>query len=184
MAASTRRTEPWLAWAVAYSVAVATGASGASPPFPPLETRDPVVAFAARVVETELALAGRPEEASLHHSQTSGPRVCAFTDLTGIFHAVAFVLEDRGDEAQRLIEKAARMAETLEAPPVTRMAQALTAELSGDLSALPPAPACARDLSDLLVLRARAVHDPSEAICESLTAGAKALGMPGLLAGV
>jgi tetratricopeptide (TPR) repeat protein len=182
--AAAQRSQPWLSWAVAYSAAVASGASGASPPFPPSESTDPVDSMARSIIEAELVLTGRVEEAVSHIERHTGPGVGALSDLTGIFAAVAFQLAGRSQEALDKVDRAAVVAETLEAPAIARMAAALRSEITGELGHLPPAPLEPETIADLLALRARAVHTGSAEALSLLTAGAKAFGMPGLLVGL
>ncbi|MGH9170787.1 MAG: adenylate/guanylate cyclase domain-containing protein [Acidimicrobiales bacterium] len=182
--AASGRSQPWLAWAVSYSVAVATGASGATPPFPPRGSADPVDAMARSIIELELLMAGRVEEAVGHTEGTKRGGIEAFSDLTGVFGALGLVLAGRPAEALPRIDKCMEVAATLEAGPVGRMAVALLAEVTGEPGGLPPPPVPARSLADLLVLRAWATLGGSAEVLMALTESAKALGMPGLLIGV
>jgi class 3 adenylate cyclase/tetratricopeptide (TPR) repeat protein len=178
--------ERWLGWAVGFSVAVAQGASQAAPPFPPVQSVDPVAAFAAMVAQAELVFAGRVEEALAHYALV-GPlepqKATAVTDVGAVLAALALVLSGRPDDAAPWAERAARAALVLEARPTGRAAQALIAEINGNTVGLPDRPEAAASVADSLVLRAYAVLGDAEAR-ERLQRAAESLAAPGLLLGL
>jgi len=179
---STR--EPWLAWAASFAVAVATGASGAAPPFPPDDSPDPVAAMAGLMIEAELTLSGRVEEALARFERTGPPELGgALADLGGVMYAMALALGGRAPSALPYARAAAEAGQVLGARSAALSASALCAEITGDVGSLPPAPSVAESLCDALVLRAYASCGDVMAL-ETLRRSAKALAMPALLAGL
>jgi class 3 adenylate cyclase/tetratricopeptide (TPR) repeat protein len=176
--------EPWLGWAALFVVAVARGASGAAPPFPPRTSLDPVVAMAEIVIESELTMAGRIDEA-LERVETMErrPDLGPIADLARVFHALSLVLAGRTDEARPWVERASVAARVLNAHSTAGAAAALLAEIIGDTTGLPPAPPSAHSVTDVLVLRAYAAQGDSNAALSLRSAG-QALAMPGLCAGL
>jgi tetratricopeptide (TPR) repeat protein len=174
----------WLGWAASFSVTVASGAQGAAPPFPPEDSPDPVVSIAGLVVEAELALAGRLEEA-ISRIENRGGRVVegSLADVAGVFYAIALVLAGRGEEALPRIERSMAAALALEAGPPARAAAALRAEVTGDLGGIGPVPISASSIEETLVLRAHAVCGDASA-ARALQDAAARLAMPGLLSGI
>jgi class 3 adenylate cyclase/tetratricopeptide (TPR) repeat protein len=172
--------DAWLGWAASFSAAVASGAAGAAPPFPPQGSTDPVVSMAGLVIEAELTLAGRLPEAldRLEHSERPGLGV--ISDLGSVVYALALVLSGRGQEARPWVERAAGAALALNATATAKAARALWAEITGDLSDLPPAPGTVDSFAGALVLRARAAHGDAAA-SEVLGRASRALAMPGLV---
>ena len=65
-----RPNDRWLAWAATFSVTVARGEWGVTPPFPPDTSPDPVSAMAGLIVEAELTMAGRASPRRCHASRT------------------------------------------------------------------------------------------------------------------
>jgi class 3 adenylate cyclase/tetratricopeptide (TPR) repeat protein len=177
------RREPWLGYAASFAVTVAGGVSDAAPPFPPQGSPDPVVRMAKLVVEAELTMAGRVDEA-LDRVDT-GPRsdLGPIADLAQVFQALAFVLAGRVDEARPWIQRAAEAARLLGAPTAGGAAAALWAEIAGDTSGLPPAPLDAGGVTDVLVLRAYASRGDGTAT-EALRRATRTLAMPGLMIGL
>ena len=57
---SLKQNDRWFAWAATFSVTVARGAWGVTPPFPPDDTADPVAAMAGLIIEAELAFGTGP----------------------------------------------------------------------------------------------------------------------------
>ncbi len=111
----------WLGWAASFCVTVARGATEAAPPFPPESSPDPVAAMAGLVIEAELTLAGRVEEAVMR-VENAGPPVLEgpLAEVGGMFYAIALVLSGRSDDARPWIEKAAHAAGALDAKPAPR----------------------------------------------------------------
>jgi class 3 adenylate cyclase/tetratricopeptide (TPR) repeat protein len=170
----------WLWWAATFAVAVGGATPGATPPFPPENSPDPVLEMAVYVIEAGLILAGRIDEALATLDRGSAPDLGVIGDLAGVLHGLALVLAGREAEAVPRIERAAQAARLLDAAPTARAAAALLAEIRGDTVGLPPIPERARSVSDALVLRAhRAAGDPEAA--EALRRAARDLAMPGLL---
>jgi hypothetical protein len=174
--------EPWLGRAASFAVTVACGASDAAPPFPPETSRDPVVGMAELIVEAELTLAGRVDEALARVNRTPRPELGPIADLARVFHALALVLAGRGDEARPWVERAAAAARVLNAPTTAEAAAALRAEIIGDTTGLPAPPRAAHGVTDVLVLRAYASQGDAAAI-DALRGAARALAMPGMMSG-
>jgi tetratricopeptide (TPR) repeat protein len=170
----------WLGWAASYSAATASGTSGATPPFPPPASVDPVAAMASLVIETELILAGRRTEALEHLQRPTRPDLGAMSDLLGVIRALALVLDHRETEAEPLINRAYEASARLDATAVTVAAAALRAEIRQDASLLPPLPAVVHSLADVLVVRAHAACG-SETATSDLAMTALAMAAPGLL---
>ena len=78
------RHEPWLGWAASFAVARADGASHAAPPFPPVNSPDPVAGVAAHVIRTELVLAGRGEEVMGQLRALEGKQENVISDAMGV----------------------------------------------------------------------------------------------------
>ncbi|HXQ62978.1 MAG TPA: adenylate/guanylate cyclase domain-containing protein [Acidimicrobiales bacterium] len=175
--------DPWLAWAASFAVTVAGGASDAAAPFPPETSRDPVVAMAELIIEAELTMAGRVEEALARVVRTPRPELGPIADVARVFHALALVLAGRGAEARPWVERAAAAARVLNAPTTAAAAAALWAEIMGDATGLPAPPGTAHSVTDVLVLRAYASRGDTEAM-DALRDATKALAMPGLMIGV
>jgi class 3 adenylate cyclase len=154
---SVHRGDLWLAWGASFSAAVAGGASGATPPFPPDSSVDPVSGMASLVIESELILAGRGAEALGHLQRPNRPNRGVMTALPGVLRALALTLAGRAAEAEPWVDIASAAAEQLDATPIMTAAAALRAELHRDRSLLPPLPQAVRSLADVLVLRAHAV---------------------------
>ena len=174
---------PWLRWAATFAVTTAAGTRGATPPFPPDSSADPVVEMAAYVIEAELTVAGRVEEALARFDTSDRPDLGTIGDLAAVMNGLALVLAGRTDEALPCAQRAASAARALDAGPTARAAAALLAEITGDASGLPPAPDAVGCLGDALVLRARARLGEPTAL-EALRRGARELAMPGLLLGL
>jgi len=182
-----RPDDRWLAWAATFSVTVAGGERGMTPPFPPNSSPDPVTAMAALVVSAELSIAGRADEAVSGFELDPRPDLGPIGDLGRVFYAIALVLSGRGSEAFPLVERSMRAALALDALPVLAAAKALRAEITGELTGLPPPPAEAHSVSDLLVLRAHAGSGTPEAAPGAVAAlrqGIESLAMPGMAAGI
>jgi len=175
--------ELWLSWAASFSVAVANGATGAAPPFPPEDATDPVVGMAGIVVAAELTLAGRLDEAVGRLVSADRPDLGPISDLVGVWPGLALVLVGRPADASPLIQRAAGAAHVLGARPIETAAAALKAEIDGSTSELPPPPSQIGGISDALVVRAHAMTGGAAA-GETLRQAATAFGMPGLLAGL
>jgi tetratricopeptide (TPR) repeat protein len=175
--------ELWLSWAASFAVAVASGATGAAPPWPPEDSTDPVVGMAGIVVAAELTLAGRLDEAVGRLVSVGRPDLGPISDLVGVWPGLALVLAGRPADAMTLIERAAGAAHVLQARSVETAAAALKAEIDRDTSDLPPPPSEVGGISDALIVRAHAVAGDAAA-AETLRQAAKVLGMPGLLAGL
>jgi len=180
----TRPAEPWLAWAASFAVAVASGAPGAAPPYPPDDALDPVILMAGLVIHVELILAGRAEEA-LRRFERAGPPALRgpMADVGGLVYAAALVLGGRGLEAPAWTDRARHGALMLEGRSAAATADALDAEVSGDVSGLGPVPVARDSLAGAMTLRAYAATGDVEAL-EALRRAAKDLAMPGLLAGL
>jgi class 3 adenylate cyclase/tetratricopeptide (TPR) repeat protein len=177
------RRDPWLGWAAAFSVTVARGTPDAVPPFPPQSSTDPVVRVAKLIIEAELTMAGRVDEA-LHHVETADrPDLGPIADLTQVFQALAFVLAGRVGEARPWVERAAAAAAVLNALTTTEAATALRAEIVGDTTGLPPPPVRAQGVTDILVLRAYASQGDTAAR-DTLRVATEALAMPGMMIGL
>jgi class 3 adenylate cyclase/tetratricopeptide (TPR) repeat protein len=171
--------DAWLGWAASYVVAVARGASGAAPPFPPDTSPDPVIGVAALVIESELTMSGRVEEALERFENAEHPDLGPIEDLTRIFYALALVLAGRLTEARPLVERTAAAALALNARAASTAAAALWAEIVHDTAGLPPPPAVAHGLADILVLRAYAAQGDTAA-ADALRRASEELAMPGL----
>jgi tetratricopeptide (TPR) repeat protein len=178
-----RSKEPWLSWAASFAVLVASGASGAAPPFPPEHATDPVAGMAGIVVEAELTLAGRLDEAIARLDGAARPDLGPISDLVGVWAGLALVLVGRHEEAQPWIERAASAARVLDAAPTAGAAAALKAEITGDVGGLPPLPSPIESVTDALVARAHARAGDADAI-DALHRSAEAFAMPGLCAGI
>jgi len=172
--------EPWLGWAASYSVAVAQGATGATPPFPPATSMDPVAAMATLIIETELILAGRAGDALEHLARPNRPDLGVMSDLPGVLVALALILVGRHAEAGAFVDRAYEAAGRLEANTIMTMALALRAEIEGDASLLPPLPDTAGGLADVVVLRAHEACGEAGAD-RAFREAALALAAPGLL---
>ena len=181
---SARMHDPWLAWAASFSVAAATGASGAAAPFPPADSVDPVTTMAAFIVHTELVLAGRLEEALTRLEERGAPNVDgALSDVGGLVYGVGLVLGGRYDQARHWVDLADAAARLLDGEPARLAAAALSAEARGDVTGLPPVPPHAAGVAEALVARAHARTGDAMAL-EVVRRAAKALGAPGLLTGL
>ncbi len=178
-----RPNDRWLAWAATFSVTVARGEWGVTPPFPPESSPDPVSAMAALIVEAELTMAGRVGEAVSRFEGSARPDLGPIGDLGGVFYAIALLIAGRGKEARVWVERSARAARALDAEPTSRVAAALMAEITGETAHLPAAPSEARSVGDVLVLRAHAALGDADAAA-SLRAAVARLAMPGLAAGI
>jgi class 3 adenylate cyclase/tetratricopeptide (TPR) repeat protein len=172
--------DPWLGWAASFSVTVAFGAPGATPPFPPDTSPDPVVGMAGLLIEAELTMAGRIDEALSRLESAERPNLGPIADLVGVMDALALVLGGRAVDARPWAERAAGAARVLQAPAAATAADALLAEIAVDTNGLPPAPAVAASLTDALVLRAHVVSG-DRAAADALRQATSALAMPGLL---
>jgi class 3 adenylate cyclase/tetratricopeptide (TPR) repeat protein len=177
--AGMARRDPWLGWAACFTVA--GGASGTEPPSPP-SSPDPVVRMSRLIIEAELTMAGRVDEALAREGTSPRPDLGPVSDLAQVFEALALVLVGRADEARPLVERAAAAARVLNAASTAAAATALRAEITGDTTGLPPPPTTARGLTDVLVLRAYATHGDAAAL-ETLRGATEALAMPGLMMG-
>jgi hypothetical protein len=178
-----RPNDRWLAWAATFSVTVARGEWGVTPPFPPDTSPDPVSAMAGLIVEAELTMAGRVGEAVSRFENAVRPDLGPIGDLGGVFYATALVLAGRGQEALPLVERSARAAQALEAAPASSVAIALRAEITGDPAGLPEPSAEPASVSDVLVLRAHAACGDADAAA-ALKRAVIRLAMPGLAAGI
>ncbi|MGH9307064.1 MAG: adenylate/guanylate cyclase domain-containing protein [Acidimicrobiales bacterium] len=176
--------DPWLAWAASFAATVAAGATGAAPPFPPETSLDPVVIMAGVVIEAELTLAGRLEEALsrfevTRHWTLLGP----ISHLYKLHYALALVLAGRGEDAVPWLREAAEAARALGAGSAGSAAEALLAEITGDRATLPPPPQIAGGLADALIVRTHARWG-DEAAAATLVRLARTMAMPGLLLSV
>jgi len=174
---------PWLGWAAIFSVSVARGASSMAPPLPPAPTPDPVVGMAMLVVEAELTVGGRVEEALARLGTVDRPGLGPFGDLAGMLNGLALVLADRGTEALPWVERAADAARALDARPTATATAALRAEISGDPLGDEHGPAAATSISEAVLLRSRAARGDASAL-EALGRCASRLALPGLLLGL
>jgi hypothetical protein len=172
--------DPWLGWAASFSVTVASGAPGATPPFPPDTSPDPVVGMAGLLIEAELTMSGRIDEALSRLESAERPNLGPIADLVGVMDALALVLGGRRVDARPWAERAAGAARVLQAPAAATAADALLAEIAADKDGLPPAPAVAASLTDALVLRAHVVSG-DRAAADALRQATSTLAMPGLL---
>ena len=176
------RRDPWLAWAVGFSVAVASGTTSAAAPFPPTDYVDPVGSIAAEVIEAELAFSGRVDEAVRHiedGAEDHGP----VADAAAVLKALTLVLAGRRSEARSFAERSSAAASQMGAVPARLMAEAVLAELSGDPTALPNIPEDCLSAAGAVVLRAHAALGDQSALQE-LRRIVKVLAMPGLLIGL
>ncbi len=178
--ANSLRREPWLGWAASFAITVAGGITGAVPPFPPESSPDPVVGMAELVIEAELTMAGRVDEALARIGTDQRPDLGPIADLARVFHALVFVLSGRVSEARPWVERAAAAARLLNAPTAAAAAAALRAEIVGDTGGLPPPPESAQGVTDVLVLRAYASLGDATAM-EALRRATESLAMPGLM---
>jgi class 3 adenylate cyclase/tetratricopeptide (TPR) repeat protein len=175
--------EPWLGWAASFSVAVAEGAATAAAPFPPIASPDPVVGVAGVVVQAELILAGRVDEALSHFNPVEPHRANTLSEIMGLLCALSLVLTGRRDEAAPWAERALGAATVLGSRPTEIAALALLAEINEDASELPDPPAVASSIAETLVLRAHVAlgrHD----LRPFLRRAAEGLVAPGLLLGL
>jgi tetratricopeptide (TPR) repeat protein len=173
--------DPWLPWAVAFSVMVAGGTPAAAAPFPPADYTNPVGAVAVEVIEAELIFAGRTDEA-LGHCNTGLLERGPVADTSRVLRALMLVLTGRPSEALEPAERAEAVATQMGANPVALMARAIQAEVKGDPSLLPRIPEDPMSASAAVVLRAHAVLGDADAAAE-LRRVAGLMVMPGLLAG-
>jgi class 3 adenylate cyclase/tetratricopeptide (TPR) repeat protein len=173
--------DPWLPWAVGFSVTVAAGTSTAAAPFPPADYTNPVGAVAVEVIQAELVFAGRIEEA-LRHGATGLLERGPVADTSRVLRSLMLVLAGRQSEALQPAERAESVAIQMGAKPVQLMAGAIRAEVKGDRSLLPPIPDDPMSASGAVVLRAHAVLGDTDAAAE-LRRVTALMAMPGLLAG-
>jgi class 3 adenylate cyclase/tetratricopeptide (TPR) repeat protein len=174
---------PWLGWAALFAVTVGEGSTGVATPLPPDASPDPVVGIALLVIEAELTVGGRVEEALARLDMAEHRDLGRFGELVGVLNALALVLAGRGPEALPWVERAAEAARALDATPAAAAAAALRAEIAGTTEGLPPAPESAGSISEALLLRAYAVRGAPDAGA-ALRRGARTLAMPGLLLGL
>lgn len=181
---SRGQRDPWLAWAASFAMTMAAGATSAAPPFPPESSPDPVVIMAGVVIDAELALAGRLDEAMARFEAKRGStRIGPIGSLYKLYHALALVLVGRGAEAVPLLKDASEAARVLGAHRARDAVTALLAEITGDRSGLAPWPIQAGGLADALVMRAHfALGDEAAGI--ELRRAARDLAMPALLVAV
>lgn len=180
--AAGRLHEPWLAWATSFSVAVATGSTGAAPPFPPADALDPVTTMASFVVQIELVLSGRVDEALERLGQAGAPALSGtMVDVGGLIFAIALLVGGRGAEAVPWAARAASAAQLLAGDAPKLAAAAVQGEAGGDTSGLPAAPAHPAGVAEALVARAHATTGDADAL-DALRRAAKSLAAPGLLA--
>jgi len=172
--------DPWLGRAAIFSVTMASGAPDTVPPLPPQTSPDPVLRIAKLLIEAELTMAGRVEEALDRAATTRSPDLGPISDLAQVFQALALMLAGRSNEALPWIERALGAAEVLNAPTTATAAAALRAEILGDTFGLPPRPSVARGVADVLLLRAYAAQGDAGARDDLLRA-TQALAMPGLM---
>ena len=116
--------DPWLRWAAVFSVTVARGTPGATPPFPPESSADPVVQMAVYLIEAELTAAGRVDEALARIDGVARANLGTIGDLAAVLNGLAFVLAGRGEEALAYVERAAAAAQALDASATARAARA------------------------------------------------------------
>jgi class 3 adenylate cyclase/tetratricopeptide (TPR) repeat protein len=185
----------WLGWAASFAVTMASGAAEAAPPFPPDTSKDPVDAMADLVIESELVLMGRTQEA-LARFESTGPPIfdSPLAEVGSLFYAAALVVTGRGPEAQPWINRAMEAARALDATPALIASAALTAEVQNDatmlddlLEELPPGRSFGtRSIAGALVMRARAVGGDASALeaLDSLVRTTGGLSMPGLMLGI
>lgn len=171
--------ESWLGWAVSFALTVALGATSSAPPYPPEDSVDPVDAMARLVIDAELILAGRGDEAVDRFAGAPPPDLGPLVDMSCLIYALGLLLADRRDEALALAERARSAAIALGAWAAERASTALLAEMTGDVADLPLRPEIARSLADLLVMRAYATCGDAEA-AQSLGRAVEELRMPGL----
>lgn len=176
------KRDPWLAWSVAFSVAVASGTSSAAAPFPPEDYVDPVGSIAAEVIEAELAFSGRVDEA-VEHIENGALEHGPVADAAAVLKALTFILAGRREDARACAERSAEAAGQMGAIPAKLMADALLAELSGDPASLPTLPEDCLSAAGAVVLRAHAALGDDSARQE-LNRVVKVLAMPGLLIGL
>jgi class 3 adenylate cyclase/tetratricopeptide (TPR) repeat protein len=174
---------PWLGWAATFAVTVGSGATGVAPPLPPEASPDPVVGMALLVVEAELTVGGRVDEALASFEKARHPDLGPFGDLAGVLNGLALVLAGRGAEALPCVERAAAAAQALHALPAAAAATALRAEITGTAAGLAAAPEAAAGVSEALLLRAHVVTGDTRAAA-ALRRSATVLAMPGLLLGL
>jgi class 3 adenylate cyclase/tetratricopeptide (TPR) repeat protein len=175
--------DPWLGWAASFAVAVAEGASTAAPPFPPPTSLDPVAGLAGQVIQAELLLAGRIEEALTHLDAVEPHEGSVVADSVGVLSAFALLLAGRTAEAGTWAERAVGAARVLEARPTEIAALALLAEINGDPTDLPAPPIVASSVAESLLLRAHVALGNAEAR-EPLQRAVRSLVAPGLLIGL
>jgi class 3 adenylate cyclase/tetratricopeptide (TPR) repeat protein len=180
---SVQPGEAWLGWAASYCAAVASGVAGATPPFPPSSSTEPIVAMARLIIEIELILAGRPTEALEHVERPNRPDLGVMSDLLGVFRALALILAGREAEAEPLIDRAYEASSLLKANGATKAAAALRAEIRREPSLLPPLPQPISpntlSIADVLVLRAHVACGDSVSE-NSYRAALTAIAAPGL----
>ena len=107
-ASSTTRATPGSGWAATFAVAVARGAAEPGPAVAPVDSPDPVVGMALLVIEAELTVAGRVDEALARFDVVDRPELGPFGDLAGVLNGLALVLAGRRDEALPWVERAAQ----------------------------------------------------------------------------
>ena len=129
-----RPTERWLAWAATFSVTVARGERGMTPPFPPETSSDPVTAMAALIIESELVLTGRATEGIERFEKTPHPDLGPISDLGRIFYAIVTCRLGTQGRGLPWVERCIGAARALDAPAALIAATALRAEISGDLT--------------------------------------------------
>jgi hypothetical protein len=139
--------------------------------------------MARLIIEAELTMAGRVDEALSRDGTPPRPDLGPISDLAQVFEALALVLAGRGREARPWIERATSAARVLNATATAAAAAALLAEITGDTAGLPPSPAEAGGLTDVLVLRAYAARGDADAVA-ALRRATEELAMPGLMTGI
>jgi hypothetical protein len=139
-----------------------------------------VAGVATHVIQTELVLAGRSEEAIAHMRGPDGKDENTLTQALGVLGALARVLSGSAEEARPWAERALRAARVIGAGPMELAARALLAEIGGDDADLPAPPAVASSVAECLLLRAHAVLG-NDAARQALTRAARSLAAPGLL---
>ncbi len=142
----------------------------------------PIEDLTAIVPALALVLAGAAESGTTAGAAGSGTTAGAAESGTTAGAAEPAAAAGRAGEARQLAQRAAGAAAALDASPVALAASALLAEISGDVSDLPPPPADAGGVAQVLVLRAHA-RAGDEAARDALRQATRALAMPGLALG-
>ena len=143
---------------------------------------EPTAKAAAAMLAESFALAGRVDDAMAQYRITDPSRQLGATgEILLIVEGLMLVLAGRGEEAERSLQRVRRGGERVDSRSTVLAAEALLAEVSGDVAGLPADPPAG--LAGAFVLRARA-RAGDEGAGARLRSVAVELAAPGLLEGL